>query len=141
MTVITPSNHAADAFTIAAKNLDQVVARLTPNPKAPTVPTLTWGNDKGTFELLHQTTGLLDSARDEFSTIFTRRQAGKLIDSLGSDLKNVFALRNFAMTVDGGAELRKYVTTPTLTPAVLKDLTKAATDARAAVAMLQGNLG
>lgn len=145
MTKITPTHHVADAFTIAAKNLDQVVARLTPappkDPNSPAQPVLRWGNDKGTFELLDQTTHLLDVGRDKFSTIFTRRQAGELIDSLGTDIDRVFALRNFAMAVGSGKELARYVAPPSLTPKVLTDLGRAAADARAAVAMLQGNIG
>lgn len=145
MTTITPAQKASDAFTIAAKNLDQVVSKLTPtppkDPNSPTQPVLRWGNDKGTFELLAQSATLLDGGRGTFSTIFTRRQAGPIIDALGKDLDNVFALRNFAMAVDGGRELGKYVAPPALTPNVLKDLTKAAEDARAAAAMLTGPVG
>lgn len=136
MTVTSAKHSLTDAFGIAATNLDKVAKQLT--PCKPGKPAIKWGCDKGTFELLDQSSHLLGNGRARFAEIFTRRQAGKLIDALGTDVDNVFALRDMAMAVQGGSTFRKYLGAPALTPAVAGDLAKAAADARAAVAMLNG---
>lgn len=136
MTVTSAKHSLSDAFNMAATNLDKVSKALT--PCKPGKPNANWGCDKGTFELLDQASHLLGNGRERFAEIFTRRQAGKLIDSLGTDVDNVFALREMAMAVQGGSTFRRYVAPPALTPAVFSDLGKAAADARAAVAMLGG---
>ncbi|MCW2924637.1 MAG: hypothetical protein JWM98_2041 [Thermoleophilia bacterium] len=126
----------ANRLTDAAARLDKVVALLTPNPKDPAHKDLAWGDDLGIFEHLNRAANVLDGGRDGLSEIYTRRQAGHLFDSLAGDVAHVSALRDAALAIDEGVALGPLAPKPTLGPDAVKLLTRAAADARAAVALL-----
>ena len=126
----------ANKLTDAAARLDKVVALITPDKDNPSKPALAWGNDLGTYELLNKAGNVLDLGRDGLSEIFTRRQAGKLFDSLAADVAHVGALRDAALAIDEGVALGPLTPPPSLGKDAVKLLTKASQDARAAVALL-----
>ncbi|MCB0878738.1 MAG: hypothetical protein KDC46_07130 [Thermoleophilia bacterium] len=126
----------ANKLTDAAQRLDKVVDLITPDAKNPSKPALAWGNDLGTYELLNKAANVLDLGRDGLSEVFTRRQAGKLFDALAADVTYVSGLRDAALAIDEGVALGKTTPAPSLGTDAAKLLTKAATDARAAVKLL-----
>lgn len=126
----------ATKLTDAATRLDHVVSLITPDPKNPAKPTLQWGNDLGVYEQLNKAANILDLGRDGLSEIFTRRQAGKLFDSLATDVAHVSALRDAALAIDEGIALGPLSPPPSLGKDAAKLLTRASQDARAAVLLL-----
>lgn len=128
---------AITLLTMAASKLDAAVAALTPG-KDGSAP-FTWGDDKGTLEMFEDAEHGLQHGRDIFTQTFTRHQAGHLFDALDSDVANVWDARNVAFLVGENPRVGRYVSPPTVTDAMLIDLTTAAGDARKAVTMLQGS--
>lgn len=126
----------AKRLTDTAARLDKVVALITPDPANPKKPALAWGDDLGVYEHLNKAANVLDQGYDGLSEIYTRRQAGKLFDALEVDVAHVQALRDAALAIDEGVKLGPINPAPSLGADAVKLLTRAATDARAAVLLL-----
>lgn len=126
----------ATRLTDAAARLDKVVALITPDAANPAKPALAWGDDLGVYEHLNKAANVLDQGYDGLSEIYTRRQAGKLFDALEGDVARVQALRDAALAIDEGKKLASTNPAPSLGTDAVKQLTRAALDARAAVLLL-----
>ncbi len=109
-------------------------------PPTPATPTVPWGDAKGTFELFDSAIKSLQDGRDKFSSVFTRHQAGPLMDALSTDLNNLYDLRQMAQMIGENNRMSRYVENPRFTAAVKADLHAAIHDSKKAVAMLKGNI-
>lgn len=126
----------AATLTTAAQHLDTAAAILTPDPDDASKPKLAWGDDLGLFEHFDEAANALDAGRDGLSEIYTRRQAGPVMDALGSDVATLQSLRSAALAIEEGVALADRSRAPRLGASALKDITRAAKDARDAVALL-----
>ena len=131
----------ASTLTNAITRLDKVVATITPDPTVPGKPTLAWGNDLGVFELLNSAANALDRGRDGLSEIFTRREAGRVIDSLTKDVATLQGLRDAALAIDEGAALGNLTPPPSLGPDAVQLISRAVADARTAITLLAPSAG